>query len=189
MAASLSTPVLTIEEFERLYGGETPAYEYWDGLAIQKPVPTLLHSLLQFVLQVLLKQKGLAAAAEVRIKLNSIREPVPDVIAVRRPRAPYPDKPMAIVIEILSPDDTVQRIHRKCRFYAAQGIPGIYVFDPEDRTAERWSEPDNALLPVAALEIPGQPPCPSPKSGRRSTKKWRDGTLPVPPNRCKSRRS
>ena len=158
MAASLSIPALTLEEFERLYGGETPAYEYWDGLAIQKPVPTVLHSLLQFVLQVLLRQRGLAAAAEVRIKLNPTKEPVPDVIAGHRPRAPYPDQPMAIVIEVLSPDDTVQRVRRKCRFYAAQGIPGIYVFDPEDRTAERWSEADNALLPVTAIEIPGQTP-------------------------------
>ena len=56
----------------------------------------------------------------------------------------------------LSPSDTVQRVRRKCRFYAAQGIPGIYVFDPEDRTAERWSEADNALLPITAIEIPGQ---------------------------------
>jgi len=158
MAASLSIAALTLEEFERLYGSETPAYEYWDGLAIQKPVPTVLHSLLQFVLQVLLRQRGLAAAAEVRIKLNPAKEPVPDVIAGHRPRAPYPDQPMAIVIEVLSPDDTVQRVRRKCRFYAAQGIPGIYVFDPEDRTAERWSEADNALLPVTAIEIPGQTP-------------------------------
>ena len=160
MAASFSTPPLTIEEFERLYGGETPAYEYWDGVAIQKPVPTVLESLLQFVLQTLLRQKGLAAAAEVRIKINPTKEPVPDVIAGHRPRAPYPDKPMAIVIEVLSPDDTVQRVRRKCRFYAAQGIPGIYVFDPEDRTAERWSEADRALLPVTAIEIPGQTPLP-----------------------------
>ena len=160
MAASPSTSALTIEEFERLYGGETPAYEYWDGLAIQKPVPTVLHSLLQFVLQTLLKQRGLAAASEVRIKVNPTKEPVPDVIAGHRPRAPYPDKPMAIVIEVLSPSDTVQRIRRKCRFYAAQGIPGIYVFDPEDRTSERWSEADNALLPVTAIEIPGQMPLP-----------------------------
>jgi Uma2 family endonuclease len=145
MAVGPATPALTMEEFERLYGGETPAYEYWDGLAIQKPVPTVLHSWLQFVLQVLLKQKGLAAAAEVRIKVNPTKEPVPDVIAGHRPRAPYPDKPVEIVMEVLSPDDTVQRLRRKCRFYAAQQIPGIYVFDPEDRTSERWSSADNAL--------------------------------------------
>jgi Uma2 family endonuclease len=112
------------------------------------------------VLQALLKQRGLAAAAEVRIKINPTKEPVPDVIAGHRLRALYPKVPMAIVIEVLSPDDTVQRVRRKCRFYAAQNIPGIYVFDPEDRTAERWSEADNALLPVTALEIPGQNPLP-----------------------------
>src|SRR5438105_4068914 len=97
-------PALTIKEFERLYGGEAPTYEYWDGLAIQKPASTVLHSLLQFVLQVLLKQRGLAAAADVRIKVNPTKEPVPDVVAGHRPRAPYPDKPMTIVIEVLSPD-------------------------------------------------------------------------------------
>ncbi len=89
MATNPVTPFLTIEEFIRLYGAEKPAYEYWDGLAVQKPTPTILHSFLQFVLQSLLKRRGLAAAGEVRIKLHSTREPAPDVIAGPRLQSPY----------------------------------------------------------------------------------------------------
>lgn len=158
MAVNVSSTPLTIEQFERLYGEEKPAYEYWDGIAIQKPMPTLLHSFLQFVLQTLFIQRGLAAGGEVRVKIHPTREPVPDVIAGERLQAPYPKKPMPIVVEILSPGDSLQQVRRKCQFYAAQQIPGIYVFDPEDRTSDRWNAARKALEPVTAIEIPGQAP-------------------------------
>ena len=156
MAASVSTTRLTIEQFESVYGEEKPAYEYWDGIAIQKPMPTIFHSLLQIVLETLLHVRGLIAAVEVRIKLDPTKEPVPDVIAGERLQAPYPKRPMPIVVEILSPGDSLQQVRRKCQFYADQQIPGIYVFDPEDRTSDRWNAARKALEPVNAIEIPGQ---------------------------------
>jgi hypothetical protein len=39
---------LSLEEFHRLYDGVKPNYEYWFGEAIQKPMATNLHGVLQF---------------------------------------------------------------------------------------------------------------------------------------------
>jgi Uma2 family endonuclease len=159
MAAGVVPNPLTIEEFDRLYGDEKPYYEYWDGQAIQKPVPTLLHSLLQTILIKILRECGLLATGEVRIKLDPQKQPLPDVIADERLQHPYPTKPFAIAIEVLSPDDRMQRILRNCRFYAAR-IPYIYVFDPEDRTAERWNVSRGALEPIDEVEVPNRPAIP-----------------------------
>jgi Uma2 family endonuclease len=152
MAARSQAGYLTPEEFERLYSDEKPYYEYWDGQAIQKPMPTVLHSLLQIVLINLLYEVGLVSGGEVRLKLSQTRQPLPDVIAGSELQHPYPTKPFAVAIEILSPDDRMQRVLRRCRFLSEQGIPYIYVFDPEDRTAQRWNHEKGALENIQQLE-------------------------------------
>ncbi len=157
MAASHVAAPLTLAQFERLYGDEEPYYEYWDGEAIQKPMPTILHSLLQAILIRLLHDIGLLSGGEIRLKLSETKQPLPDVIAGSRLQHPYPTKPFELAVEILSPDDRMQRILRKCRFYAEQGIPHIYVFDPEDRTAERWNVAKRALEPVEVVAIENWP--------------------------------
>ena len=158
MAVTLVSNPLTLQEFERRYGAEKPYYEYWDGEALQKPMPTLLHSLLQLILINLLRGIGLIAAGEVRLKLSETRQPLPDVVAGSRLEHPYPTKPFEVVIEILSPEDRMQRVLRKCRFYGDQGITHVYVFDPEDRTAARWNAAKRALEQVDVLAIQNRRP-------------------------------
>ncbi|MBV8709970.1 MAG: Uma2 family endonuclease [Acidobacteriaceae bacterium] len=160
MAASPQTGYLTLEEFDRLYSDEKPYYEYWDGQAIQKPMPTLLHSLLQLVLLNLLSEIGLISGGEVRLKLSQTKQPLPDVIAGSRLQHPYPTKPFAVAIEILSPDDRMQRVLRKCRFLSEHGIPYVYVFDPEDRTAQRWNHDKGILENIEALQSGDGPDIP-----------------------------
>jgi len=114
MAARSQTGYLTLEEFDRLYSGEKPYHEYWDGQAIQKPMPTVLHSLQQWVLINLLREVGLVAGGEIRLKLSQTRQPLPDVIAGNRLQHPYLTKPFAVAIEWLESGDwpsiPVQRI-------------------------------------------------------------------------------
>ena len=156
MAASPSS-FLTLDQFDQIYGDEKPYHEYWDGEAIQKPMPTLLHSYLQMILVTLLRRIGLAAAGEVRIKLSQTKQPLPYVIAGKRLQHPYPTKPFLVAVEILSPTDSMQRVLRKLRFYAEQGISYIYVFDPEDRTAQRWNSENESLGTIDSLQIESRP--------------------------------
>jgi Uma2 family endonuclease len=44
------------------------------------------------------------------------------------------------VFEILSPEDSVQRLKRKLEDYRVMGIPEIWVIDPQDATYYRYED-------------------------------------------------
>jgi Uma2 family endonuclease len=152
MASSSQT--LTIAEFEEQFGHEKPYYEFWYGEAIQKSMPTWVHGLLQRILMELLREAGYKAGSEVKLKIHAAFQPVPDVIATSGPiERPYPTKPVEIVVEILSEEDSMSRLLTKCRTYEEWGFQEIYVVDPIARVVFRWSE--HRLEEVEA--IAGQP--------------------------------
>ena len=127
---------LSLEEFHRLYDGAKPAYEYWHGVAIQKSMPTALHGLVQYLIMMLLRQAGWITASEVRLKIASDAEPVPDVIAIRgKFRGRYPTSAPELCVEILSPDDKLAKAFEKAKTYLSWGSQSVWVIDPEKRTA------------------------------------------------------
>ncbi len=149
---------LTVEEFDKLYADRKPYHEYWFGEAIQKSMPTWLHGLLQGVLIILLHEIGFQSGAEVKLKLSSEAQPLPDVIATSKPiRTAYPSEPFDVAIEILSPQDSMQYVLRKCRMYAKWGIRNVYVFDPEDRTAQKWNQTTNGLEDITEMAFENRP--------------------------------
>lgn len=154
---------LTLEEFHSLHGEAKPAYEYWHGVAVQKKMPTVLHGIVQAILIMLLEKAGWNTASEVRLKIASDAEPVPDVIAVQgKFKGRYPTTAPALCIEILSPRDTLATTLEKASTYIAWGSQCVWIIDPEKRTA--WSlSPDavdgptwvapNRLLRIAETSI------------------------------------
>jgi Uma2 family endonuclease len=137
--ATLVERKLSKEEFHARYDGEKPYYEYWDGEAVQKAMPTWLHGIIQKILGNLLESLGYWAASEVRMKLDSSYEPVPDVIAWDGPiTGAYPTQPFEVAIEILSPSDPFSLVRRKCELYERWGIRQIVVIDPEARAVWRF---------------------------------------------------
>jgi Uma2 family endonuclease len=154
---------LSLEEFHRLYDGAKPAYEYWFGEAIQKPMATNLHSALQLVLAILLRARGWFAFPEATLKLVPDAAPVPDVIASREalPQL-YATKPVGICIEILSPDDRLKKAMEKSKHYLAWGVQHVWIINPYSRTAWMmtsehpdgiWVHPDGNLV-AGNTEIP-----------------------------------
>lgn len=132
---------LSKEEFHARYDGEKPYYEYWNGEAVQKAMPTWLHGIIQGILQRLLSGVGYVAGTEVGLNLDPSYEPIPDVIAVEGPATGlYPTTAFEVVIEILSPQDTFSRVLRKCRLYEKWGIRQIVVIDPEARIVWRFEK-------------------------------------------------
>lgn len=94
---------LSLEEFHRRFDGAKPAHHYWYGAAVQKAGPTVLHGVVQAIVMMLLEKAGWNAASEVRLKMASDAEPVPDVIAVRgKFRGRYPTVAPELCVEILS---------------------------------------------------------------------------------------
>lgn len=147
---------LSLEEFHRLYDGAKPAYEYWFGEAIQKPMPTILHSALTSVLVMLLRTRGWFTFPEATIRMVPNAAPVPDLVANRKPLpGPYPTQPFDICIEILSPGDRLKSTIEKGKHYLSWGIRNVWIIDPESRTAWMlnpehpdgvWVHPDGNLI-------------------------------------------
>jgi Uma2 family endonuclease len=127
---------LTLEEFHKLYDGAKPAYEYWYGQAFRKPMPTVLHSIVEIVLAMLLERAGWNTAPEVRLKVVAEVEPVPDLIAVRgKFKSRYPSAAPELCVEIMSPEDTLAKTLEKSKQYIAWGSQHVWIIDPEKRTA------------------------------------------------------
>lgn len=132
---------LNAAEFEAQYGREKPHYEFWYGEAVQKSIPTWIHGLLQRIVMELLGEAGYKPGSEVKLKIDSEFQPVPDVVATKGLiESPYPTNALEVVVEILSDDDSMSRLLAKCRMYERWGFQGVYVVDPSARVVFRWSE-------------------------------------------------
>lgn len=145
---------LSLPEFQKQYGSRKPSHEFWFGEAIPKAMPTWIHGLLQGILIQLFKEIGYRAGSEVKLKISPQFEPVPDVIATStKIELPYPTKPFDAVVEILSPEDSFQRLLRKCKLYSEWGIPGIFVIDADERDAWAWDKNTGSLSRIQALQL------------------------------------
>lgn len=146
---------MSLEEFHRIYAGAKPNHEYWFGEVTAKSKPTSLHGVVQFAMMLLLLARGWKPASEVTLKIGPEAELVPDVIATRgKLELPYPTRAVEICIEIMSPDDRLNRIVEKGRRYLDWGVTYVWIIDPVARTAWMltaasrqgiWIDPDGEL--------------------------------------------
>ena len=142
MATATVPPALTLEQFRERFADSDRAYEYWFGEAVEKPVPTWLHAIVQVLIADALRRAGYRVGSELDLRVDPQFQPRPDVSATRkRIGGPYPTSPeeIEIVVEVLSPDDKQTRVYQKCLHYHRLGILQLFVIDPETRTAWQWN--------------------------------------------------
>jgi Uma2 family endonuclease len=121
-----------------------PDAEYVDGEIEERPPASLEHASWQAaILHRFFQQDedwNVSALPALRIRVSPTRFRVPDV-AILDSSAPVEQittyAPIA-VFEVLSPEDTVERLKHKLEDYAAMGIPQIWVVDPEDGSFSRY---------------------------------------------------
>jgi Uma2 family endonuclease len=137
---TLAVQRLTLDDFLALPNiEESPAWELLDGLAIQKPMPTLYHSRLQKRLVSTIDSLGSSYEAfpELRCVLsqNSV---VPDVAVVRSDRLPTGNEPLQgapdWMIEILSPDQSTTKVIAKIQSCLSEGTRLGWLIDVEEQT-------------------------------------------------------
>ena len=136
---------LTLEEFLKL-PEEEPPLEYEDGRITRKVLPKGKHSRLQLRLVDLVNRAtvpaNLACAfVELRRAFGG-RSPVPDVSIYRWERIPLDadgevandfSEPPDVVAEIVSPDQSVMSLVRRCLWYVAHGVKVALPIDPSDK--------------------------------------------------------
>jgi len=134
---------LTLEEFLALPEGDVN-YEFVDGQAVPKVSPKAFHSALQAAFIILIrawcKGKGRVYPEWAILLKRQGKDwaPVPDLTYISYERLPAswrrneacPALP-ELVIEIISPDQTMKEFEDKAKDYFVAGILRVWVVDPE----------------------------------------------------------
>ncbi len=121
-----------------------PDAEYIDGEVEERPKGEDSHSAWQAAIQRWFfryeNEWDIVVCPELRVQTSPTHFRVPDVTILDAtfPRERVVTHPPAAVLEILSPEDTHQRLMRKLREYERMGIAAIWVIDPDTGFFERF---------------------------------------------------
>ncbi|MGC1393785.1 MAG: Uma2 family endonuclease [Coleofasciculaceae cyanobacterium] len=134
---------LTLEEFLALPDGDI-YYEFIDGQAIPKVSPKYFHSTLQTAFIILIrawcKGKGRVCSEWAVLLKRQGKDwaPIPDITYISYKRLPKSWKKNEacpalpeLVIETISPDQTIKEFEEKAQDYFLAGVSRVWVVDPE----------------------------------------------------------
>ena len=135
-----------------------PEPEFVDGEIVKRHLPLIPHSKAQERMLDLFRRHrercSLYAYPEISLTIKSTRVRIAD-IAVFSGEVPVGEGPAevppAVTIEILSRDDRMTEVLKKCADYQEFGIPHIWMVDPWTRKLFSYSK---GLHEVPALELP-----------------------------------
>jgi Uma2 family endonuclease len=147
------TPALLISVEEYLATSfEDGDREYVDGELQEINVCEIDHSDIQTLIAVWFhnhgKQLGLRPLVEVRTRVSPTRFRLPDVTVVKgaKPVGRVITVPPFLAIEIVSPDDRLNRMEERIDDYIKFGIRFIWVIDPQ--TGKGYVYTDQRRIPV-----------------------------------------
>jgi Uma2 family endonuclease len=135
--------------------------EFVDGVIEERDLGEFEHAFLQGILVSLFNSHrsewGVICLPEQRVQTQRTHFRVPDVTILRTglPRERILTHPPLLVIEILSPEDTLRRIAGKAVEYLAFGIEHVWIIDPTARVGYRGSQAGLELLRSGEFNIPG----------------------------------
>jgi Uma2 family endonuclease len=138
--ATSATALVPVEEY--LASHYDPDCEYLDGELRQKRMADFDHGRMQTLLVIALhpfeRQYGFWTATETRVKVNSRRYRVPDLLIARGPARPPKTivEPPFLCGEILSPSDTAEETQQRVDEYLAMGVPHVWLLSP--RSHRGW---------------------------------------------------
>jgi Uma2 family endonuclease len=137
----MRTPALvSVEEY--LSTDYSPDCDYVDGKVLERNMGEYDHARLQAALTAHLfnrrKELGIHVVTEQRVQVRLNRFRVPDICVVA---GPEPDeqiltRPPFLCIEILSPEDRMERMQERIADYFAFGVRYAWLINP--RTRQAW---------------------------------------------------
>jgi Uma2 family endonuclease len=152
--------LLTAEQFDNYPFEEDKRYELDEGELIEMTRPAYLHNRIVLNLTVVLysylqkRGNGEFLNSENLFAIGPFTRLAPDAAVILGDRRAelqgakvihiIPD----IAVEVLSPNETQRRVHRKLGQYFTAGVKEVWLIDPEDRSVEIWTGPS---LPEESL--------------------------------------
>ncbi len=138
-----------------------PDCDYIEGELQERNVGETAHSFAQSILVALFNANrhawNIVAGTEMRVQVASNRFRIPDVGVQRRsdPHDPIVTTAPLICIEVLSPEDRINRMQERIADYIRMGVEHVWLIDPLSRHA--WiATPDGSHTRVLeAFTIPG----------------------------------
>jgi Uma2 family endonuclease len=137
--AAATVPFVTVAEY--LSEAYEPDVDYVDGVLEDRNVGELDHARIQRALLFALAKHethfGYFVVQELRVQISKTRYRVPDTCLLSNDHLTdqIAIHPPLLCIEVLSPDDRFARVRAKCQDYLRLGVPEVWIFDPESRTA------------------------------------------------------
>ena len=148
--------IVPVEEYLRTT--YEPDMEYVNGQLVERHVGEYFHSRTQLLIAAILEsredERGFSAFTEQRVQVSDEpRYRIPDLCVKALPHEATPVLVRPdLVIEIVSPDDTVSDMLAKIGEYLAAGIPRIWVIDPYQRTVVEADHGGIRRCPTGILE-------------------------------------
>ncbi len=160
-ATQLAPVVLTIEEY--LCTPYHPDCEFVDGHLEERTLGEREHSVLQIALGAWFFNRRaewkIVVMSEQRTRVSANRIRLPDVCLVSSD-APFEKVTLApplLAIELLSPEDRMNRVIVRLKDFLTMGIPNIWLLDPIERVGFTFTAAGLQLAESPRLTLPNSP--------------------------------
>jgi Uma2 family endonuclease len=152
---------LSLEEYLRT--SYHPDCDFVDGHLEERNMGDTKRGLLQMQLGFWFithrKEWKIRVISELRTQVRENRVRLPDVAVVHDDAAlqePLRTTPLLIAIEIMSPDDRMNRVLQRLDDFVGMGVPNVWLLDPMERAAFTYAE-GLKLIEGARLTIADSP--------------------------------
>jgi Uma2 family endonuclease len=133
---------MTVEEYRRA-SFDGADCDYVDGDLLERNLGELEHGRLQReLIRRLAADATIEVIPEIRVQTTATRFRVADLAVWRAgqlPESGVPPLAPFLAVEILSPEDRLVRIQARIQEYLAAGVDTVWVVDPRDRAAMRFT--------------------------------------------------
>lgn len=158
----MSTTLISLDQY--LHTFWEPDREFVDGEIVERNLGEKDHAAWQMAIAFWLRNfrqtANIRVYPELRLQTTPTHFRIPDIMAIDRnaPDEQIITHPPLLCVEILSPEDRVNRIEIKVEEYFRMGVRAVWIIDPRTSTAYQCAGSSmRDWKPVETLTVPDTP--------------------------------